>query len=55
MVIKINHVGDTEQQSQPGTLMTNIADGVSSISSFVGLIEKQASTKYTSQKNEVLD
>ena len=40
MIIKINYVGDTEQESQHGILMKNIADGVPSISSFLGNIEK---------------
>ena len=41
MVIKIYYLGDTEQQSSSGVLMTNILDGTPSVSSFLGLTKSQ--------------
>ena len=34
-VIQINYIRDTKQQSQRGVLMTNIADSIPFISSFL--------------------
>ena len=40
MVIKINYVGDIEQETERSVLMTNTADNVPSISSFLSNNEK---------------